>query len=46
MGCGIEIVKARDLIRFLDTAYPGFGASMDGEDSTLFAPLPAPGYLR
>lgn len=41
----IEIVKARDLIPFLDIAYQGLAQAWT-RMLTLFAPLPAPGYLR
>jgi hypothetical protein len=41
----IEVLKARDLIPFLDIAYQGFGAGME-EDAYAIRAVPAPGCLR
>ncbi len=43
MGCGDSILKARELIPFLDIAYQGFGAVWK-RMPTPFAPLPALDY--
>lgn len=40
----IEILKARELIPFLDIAYQGFGLRVWKRMPTLFAPLPALDY--